>query len=278
MSALKVTTGRRRQAGVEAIVQRITPAMAEKMLGKNVKNRNIRKGAVAAYARDMARDEWRLTGEAIKFDTDGNLIDGQHRLLAVIESGVTCDMLVITGLPGDAQHYLDAGARRGVGDQLALVGERNPNLLAAVIRRVVLWDNGTPFNQTTVTFSEHEAALEAEPTMRMSVDIASKCQRFIPVQGSVFGFVHHLCARIDSEAANHFFVEQVANSMDPSGPARALFQRFNRASISGQRLNEVEQTGYLMQAWNAWRAGDTRSRLQAPKGDGWLRGNLPTPV
>jgi predicted nucleic acid-binding Zn ribbon protein len=67
----------------------VTPEMAERWLGHNKVNRNLRNRRVDQFARDMRSGRWQLTGEAIKFGKSGNLIDGQHRLWAVIESGCT---------------------------------------------------------------------------------------------------------------------------------------------------------------------------------------------
>ena len=65
----------------------ITPEEAAKMLETNQRNRNVSKNAVAAMARDMTAGHWRLNGEAIRIDGDGNLIDGQHRFSACVMSG-----------------------------------------------------------------------------------------------------------------------------------------------------------------------------------------------
>src|SRR5688572_25165711 len=94
----------------------ITPNMAEAMLGKNFKNRNVSKGLVQAYARDMLSEDWRFTGEAIKFDVTGKLIDGQHRLLACVKAGVNFRSLVLRGLEPEAQEVLDSGRVRTAGD------------------------------------------------------------------------------------------------------------------------------------------------------------------
>lgn len=62
-------------------IVKITPDMAEKWLGRNPRNRHVRQRDVVRYAQSMLAGEWLVTGEAIKFSFDGNLIDGQHRLL-----------------------------------------------------------------------------------------------------------------------------------------------------------------------------------------------------
>ena len=82
-------------------LEKVTPDTAQMWLTKMPKNRNIRPGDVARYARDMSSGKWGLAGDPVRFDKDGNLIDGQHRLQAIIRSDTTQEMVVIRGLsPG----------------------------------------------------------------------------------------------------------------------------------------------------------------------------------
>ena len=74
----------------------ITPKIAREMLTKNVCNRSFRHTWVSVLAQDMLNGNWELTPSPIIFDEDGTLIDGQHRLMAVEKSGVTCSFVVCT--------------------------------------------------------------------------------------------------------------------------------------------------------------------------------------
>ena len=62
----------------------ITPEIAEAWLTQNNNNRPVSAGVIRKYARDMRADKWLFTGDAIRFDKNKNLIDGQHRLMACI--------------------------------------------------------------------------------------------------------------------------------------------------------------------------------------------------
>lgn len=63
--------------------------MAETWLSRNSNNRNLRGQVIASYARDMKSGAWVLNGETVKIASNGQLLDGQHRLNAVVESGQT---------------------------------------------------------------------------------------------------------------------------------------------------------------------------------------------
>jgi hypothetical protein len=98
------------KSGLTATIVTVTPKLAGEWMESNEKNRHIRDRLVVKYARDMSAGNWSLTGEAIKFDTEGCLVDGQHRLLAVILSGVSLQMLVVCGVERAAQTVMDTGA------------------------------------------------------------------------------------------------------------------------------------------------------------------------
>ena len=100
-------------------IEVINPQVAQAHLGKNIGNRKLRVAHVRNLAGAMSRGEWRLTHQGIAFSETGRLIDGQHRLNAVIESGKSVAMVVIRGLPDDSFKAVDLGNRRTTADVLA---------------------------------------------------------------------------------------------------------------------------------------------------------------
>lgn len=122
-------------------IEDITPAIAGQMLTNNMtNNRSLRRGIIAQYARDMAAGAWRLTGDPIRFTEAGGLIDGQHRLHAVIEADVNVTMTVARGIPAAAVVAIDAGARRHLADYLSFDGIEDPRLVAAAVAETSAWE------------------------------------------------------------------------------------------------------------------------------------------
>lgn len=109
---------------MKTTVKRITPDLAAKWLEGNTHNRNLRQSVVDKYARDMKEGHWRPTHQGIAFDSKGVLIDGQHRLWAILQSGVTLDLMVTEGLDMEAQEVIDGGEVRQSRDVLTLRGEQ----------------------------------------------------------------------------------------------------------------------------------------------------------
>ena len=102
----------------EAYVVNVSPRMAEAWLEQNARNRRLRGAHMRTLAEEMRQGQWKLTHQGIAFGTSGRLLDGQHRLRAVVESGAPQPMLVFIDAPEDAFPNHDRGAMRGMSDIL----------------------------------------------------------------------------------------------------------------------------------------------------------------
>ncbi len=101
-------------------IVKVTPAMALEWLAMNKGNRRLRRLHIRQLADAMLRGEWVLTPDGIAFDVNGTLINGQHRLHAIVLSGMTIEMNVTTGVPEKAFKVIDQGVKRTTGDLLRL--------------------------------------------------------------------------------------------------------------------------------------------------------------
>tara|TARA_R110002020_G_scaffold93000_1_gene224609 strand:- start:626 stop:1534 length:909 start_codon:yes stop_codon:yes gene_type:complete len=137
----------------------ITPEIATEMLAKNKRNyRKLSKTKVEVLARELRANQWLPTTQGVGFDTDDKLIDGQHRLSAIISTNITVpSMLVCYGLKPLAAEKIDVGNKRTFADITKL-----PNVVIASVRvpfRAVLSGNGRmgivkgrPASTTDLTF------------------------------------------------------------------------------------------------------------------------------
>jgi len=120
-------------------IEHITPTLALVYLASQENtNRRVNKRRVSAYAPIMREHKWQLTPQGIAFDTRGHLVDGQHRLWAIIESGVTVSLLVVYGLSDDAIRALDRGWIRSVSEALRR-GSSIPATLKPDLARIGSW-------------------------------------------------------------------------------------------------------------------------------------------
>lgn len=121
----------------------ITPEMAEAMLGfnKEEENRTISKMRVRKYLTDMAEGRWSsLNGTSIIFSKEGLLNDGQHRLTALIASGMSFPYQVCFGPTRESRMTIDQNKVRTSGDYYRMQQIPNPNEVAAIARIVVCFD------------------------------------------------------------------------------------------------------------------------------------------
>lgn len=94
----------------------VTPDLAVKWLERNTRNRDLRDDVVQRYAGDMKAGRWMVTGDAVGFDKDGAIVNGQHRLWAVVESNMTIPMLVTFNLEPEVVRVLDDHLKRRLTD------------------------------------------------------------------------------------------------------------------------------------------------------------------
>lgn len=120
---------------MKTTVETITPAQAKKYLQSNTENRSIRKGWVERLAAMIVKGEWHLTHQGIAFSKDGRLIDGQHRLLAILEANKPAQMMVAREIEEEAYRHIDGGAPRVLSDRLKLCDDSRLNrTISSLIR------------------------------------------------------------------------------------------------------------------------------------------------
>ncbi|HMB94089.1 MAG TPA: hypothetical protein VKP65_24785 [Rhodothermales bacterium] len=120
----------------------MTPTLASAWLEKNTHNRPRQTRLVNRYAQLMTEGRWLVTSDAIAFDTSGRLVNGQHRLGAIVKSGTAQTMLVARGLAPDVFQVIDYGKKRSAADTLAVEGYKNASVMAAMCKLVFNWESG----------------------------------------------------------------------------------------------------------------------------------------
>lgn len=122
-----------------AEVVNITPAVAAAWLEANKSNRPVRRKHVSFLADEIKRGNWKVNGQAIIIAENEDILDGQHRLLAVIESGKAIDTLVIYGVEREAFSTIDTGAVRTSSDALFLHFQDIPACTVQCVATAAQW-------------------------------------------------------------------------------------------------------------------------------------------
>ena len=107
---------------MKTVLTLITPEIAKEWLKQNTKNRSVSQQKVNAYAADMESGNWHTHHQGIAFYVDGSVADGQHRLFAIIKSGVSVCMMVTFDVPQEAAIGIDVHRARKTDDVLRITG------------------------------------------------------------------------------------------------------------------------------------------------------------
>jgi hypothetical protein len=135
-------------------VERITPTKAEKWLNEhNNCNRALREGRVEMLTEDMKNGDWTFCVAPIVFYDDGDIADGQHRLWAIVNSGVAQDMIVVRGLPRAAGLNIDTQLPRTLVDA-GRISEKDTHLSNTIIAIARAVENGMASARDTLSFAQ----------------------------------------------------------------------------------------------------------------------------
>jgi hypothetical protein len=263
----------------------VTPELAREWLDLNTRNRNIRSRHVERLAGAILRDEWIENGDSIKRAVDGTLLDGQHRLYAVLKADLPILTLVVEGLDARSQTTVDTGIPRLMGDVLRIDGEPNGRALAGALRMLWLWRTFGclpmgGFN-TAATPQQLLALLEENPNLRDSVSYATSEKGFRPLRipPSIIATANYELTCINVTDAYTFF-DRLANpvQMREGHPVYTL-RRWceNRSMKRTGAVDKELQLAVLIKAWNAYR--DARDAFKL----GWNptgphRDSFPKPI
>lgn len=252
----------------------ITPTIAETLLSKNTNNRTPKPASVSRFGRDMAQDNWPVTGDSIKIDRDGVLVDGQTRCMASIQVGQSFTTYVLRGLDPNVRVHIDEGVKRSLADVLKMQGESNVGTLGAAIRVGFQWEacrNGLPGASMTaggpyrvISSGEGTQWLETNPGIREATKVADALGREFRTPRGVVAAVVHQAECLAPEDAQPFFESLISGIGLPDGdPILALRKWMTGRLVHGTQLYYHV---YFIKAWNAYLTGQMLRTLT------WKRG------
>jgi hypothetical protein len=200
-------------------IVRITPEMASRFLELNTLNRPLSDVHVQRIAKQIKDGKWRFNGDTIKIADTNDVLDGQHRLWAIIEARKPIETVIVRGIKRDAFATIDTVRRmRSGGDVLALAGaQRYRNVAASALcwmlrwQRDVLTDYRAPKNK--IENSDIEAAFDAHPRIVNAAERAMKLRGL--ANASVMTFVFYVLSNRDMELAERM----MATLENPAGVA-----------------------------------------------------------
>jgi hypothetical protein len=229
---------------IKTTIEKITPEKAANYLltVDTSKQRPLKQSKVDNYAASMTHGHWVVTHQGIAFDEVGSLCDGQHRLQAVVKSGITIESLVTRGLVEKQNELftfdaIDQGVKRHIGEQLHVRhGVTNANQTAAAAKKIVqLCSRKNP----TMTVASTVAVLEyfgREIKLCHSMLQTTAGMLRAPILGSA-----SFCLRVGGDKVKSF-IEQVGSGegINKGDPALTFRRYALNYKLTGGNNNSLE--------------------------------------
>lgn len=237
----------------------VSPDFAKSLLAKNNQNRRHTTAIVSRYAAAMSEGRWKEnTAESIKISKSGQILDGQHRLMAVVKSGIGVNFHVATGLDDDIFDVIDTGKKRTGGDTLSVLGVKDYNVIAGAINLVFLAEEGLRYRR----FTSNDETLER---YRECPDFWAKCAKMSGswsrrISGALSsGWIaafFYLFNKIDEDDSIGFLDQLCTGENIKNKTILVLRKRLIDARVSKQYfMNPETKFALVVKTWNAFREG-----------------------
>lgn len=249
----------------------ISPDVAKEMLERNVRNRSLKLSQIGVMAKDMRPGgDWVFNGATIVFDWEGVLCDGQNRLHAIVRSGQTIPMIVVSGVRSSAQQTQDIGNKRRLSDQLKINGEKNYSHLASalgILNRVLATGEVFDGGQPDFTIAKGMRLLDEHPTLRDSDRALKAANGPLRYSAGVAMCLHYLFTMVNAEDADYFFDRlHDGVGLTDTSPIRHLRNKIERRNqdieSKGGNKSARQLAAWTIIAWNAYRRGEEMHMLR----------------
>lgn len=255
LSTLDRTSSQRngQTVGFPTTWEMIDPELATLYLERNVHNRKLDRRQVVFYAMAMQRGEWMPNGDTIRFSSRDVLLNGQHTLAAIVESGKSQLCCVIRGLPDEVFKTIDKQKRRNDGHDLHRAGYKNCYALAATIR--MLWSYETyrstqsPTEQR-LTSEQILKIAESIPAMSESVDQSCNLASGKLLTTTVACLLWFTGRGLLDKRSQFFGILGGDIAATKKHPAGALRERCLTEKSSRRRSTSWLSTALAIKAWN----------------------------
>ena len=128
--------------GIVSYVARISPSDAKQLLSSNENNRQPSDVIIQKYRSDMENGVWQDSASQVQISKQGKLLNGQHRLRAIVESNTSQILTITEGLSKECFSVMDIGKGRTAKDALSILKVKNFKAAASIIRFYILWRDG----------------------------------------------------------------------------------------------------------------------------------------
>jgi hypothetical protein len=240
---------------VQGQLMSMSPQMAFDLLKRRAPNRPISKGRVRTMIIDMRSGKWVFNGEPLILSEDLTVLDGQHRLQAIYESGVTLPFMVIVGInPAPAVVMsIDQGRAKTGADMLTMHDQANAQTLASVARWLYRYERNQMCVQAT---GLRNGALPGYVAARPSLPTALPWGRAIRdlLPQSCAAMLFHVMSQHEAALSKRYFDDLAhGNGVSQGQPAHTVRERLLRDKSPRTHIGIVARAALVVLGWNCLR-------------------------
>jgi hypothetical protein len=249
------------------LLVKLTPELAEQLWNRNRVNRKFKERIAARYAKEMKEGRWVLNGETIIFNTNGDCVQGQHRIAAVMKSRVTVWVYMVFDVDPAAFMTMDSGAKRSAADQLGVMNYANPITLAGAAALYHKYASASMCYRNDLPNTLCLDVVSRCPGLSDSVAFVIKHRAWGKARPSVLAVAHYLANEIDPDLCDEFFSKLFSGSGVFEGdPELTLTRRLELMQKKATRNSTLppDELYCFAVAWNAKRDGRKISLIRVP--------------
>ncbi|SNB07231.1 conserved hypothetical protein [Flavobacterium psychrophilum] len=235
----------------------ISPEVAKTILQNNSGNRNISNAKLMEYYNQMIQGKYKEgTAEPLKISNKGRLLDGQHRLTALIKANMTIEFLVARDLDESIFDVLDTGKSRGAADVLSMANVPNSTTISSILK---LFYNTKNQNNERYKLTNPEVLELYKKNEQKHDEIAVLSIRLYKsgklFNVSLIGGLLLLFMEKNEHEAKSFFEQLCRVKPVQNNTVEVLYQLFVKDALSKSKIPVHIKIKIIIKAWNAFRAG-----------------------
>lgn len=257
---------------IKSKIKKITPEYAQKLLKKTeeagIVNRKVNQRTVDMYVKALRAGKWKLNGEDIKLDENGYVIDGQHRLLACVKSGIPMETCFKTGVPRDSFDTIDCGRVRNGNQVLQMAGVPYSVIVNSIILGIREYEAYGHMDTKEKYLAQYELLEEYEKHPKDYVEAAQfamKCvweSHFLTPKlvGTLYFHLVHT-RKADKAKVEEFFAAITSFNTAENKVADKLRVFLNKTRSKNIKVRERLLIAYIIKTWNAFISDDKAPRF-----------------
>lgn len=241
----------------------ITPKLAAQWLKTIKKQRPVNEATVGKYVHQIIAGDWQLNGETIKFNGDGSLLDGQHRLRAIVATKKTCKSVVVRGIADKAIGTIDTGRNRDVRDLMVYEGVKDASFaLASAARWIYRLETdprqvGRYYGANTEVMNCYRNSKGLHDSIKFG-----RLARGVIRSEAIGIALHYLFRQKDADLADTFLLGIAEGTgLTKEDLVYHLRERLLKNAMSKAKLHRKDIMAAIIKCWNALRQG----KFQAPR-------------